>query len=63
MNKIITISREYGSGGRVIGKAVADKLGIPFYDRELIELSAQKSGLAVSFVEDTEQKIKNKFFS
>ena len=61
MNKIITISREYGSGGRVIGKAVADKLGIPFYDRELIELSAQKSGLAVSFVEDTEQKIKNKF--
>ena len=61
MDKIITISREYGSGGRVIGKAVAEKLGVPFYDREIIELSAQKSGLAVSFVEDTEQKIKNKF--
>ncbi len=61
MNKIITISREYGSGGRVIGQAVAEKLGIPFYDRELIELSAQKSGLAVSFVEDAEQKVKSKF--
>ena len=58
---IVTISREYGSGGRIIGSKVAEKLGIPFYDRKIIELSAEKSGLAVSFVENTEQKIKNKF--
>ena len=36
--KIITISREFGSGGRTIGKKVAEKLGIPFYDRELVNL-------------------------
>ena len=59
---IITISREYGSGGRIIGRKVAEKLDIPFYDGELIDMSAQKSGLAVSFVEKTEQKIKSKFF-
>lgn len=59
---IVTISREFGSGGRIIGSKVAEKLGIPFYDRKIIELSAEKSGLAVSFVENTEQKIKNKFF-
>ena len=54
---IITISREYGSGGRIIGRKVAEKLDIPFYDGELIDMSAQKSGLAVSFVEKTEQKM------
>ena len=36
-NRIITISREFGSGGRTIGKKVAEELGIPCYDRELIE--------------------------
>ncbi len=58
---IITISREFGSGGRLIGKKVAALLGIDFYDRTIMEMSAEKSGLAVSFVENTEQKIKNKF--
>ena len=59
---VITIAREYGSGGRIIGRKVAEKLGIPFYDGQLIDMSAQKSGLAVSYIEKTEQKIKNKFF-
>ncbi len=58
---IVTISREYGSGGREIGRGVAEKLGIAFYDREIIGLAAEKSGLSVNFVEDIEQKIKNKF--
>lgn len=58
---IITISREYGSGGRIIGRKVAERLGIDFYDGQLIDMSAQKSGLAASFVEQTEQKIKNRF--
>ena len=42
--RIITISREFGSGGRSIGRAVADKLGIPFYDKELVEQVALESG-------------------
>ena len=50
--KIITISREFGSGGRSIGRAVADKLGIPFYDKELVEQIALESGFAPNFVEE-----------
>ncbi len=50
--KIITISREFGSGGRTIGRMVAEKLGIPFYDKELVEQVALESGFAPSFVEE-----------
>jgi len=50
--KIITISREFGSGGRTIGHAVADKLGIPFYDKELVEQIALESGFAPQFIEE-----------
>lgn len=49
-NKIITISREFGSGGRTIGKQVAERLGIPCYDQELIEKIEEKSGLAKEFI-------------
>jgi cytidylate kinase len=49
-NRIITISREFGSGGRTIGKEVAEKLGIPCYDQELIEKIAEESGFAKSFI-------------
>ena len=42
---IITIGREYGSGGHEIGQKLADRLGINFYDRSLIELTAARSGL------------------
>lgn len=41
MNKVITISREYGSGGRELGVRLAEELGIPFYDKELISIAAQ----------------------
>lgn len=44
-NKILTISRQFGSGGREIGQKVAKKLGIPFYDKELIEIAARESGI------------------
>ena len=44
--KIITISRELGSGGRTIGHQVAEALGIPFYDKELVEQVALESGFA-----------------
>ncbi len=50
--KIITISREFGSGGRSIGRKVAEKLGIPFYDKELVDQIALESGFAPHFVEE-----------
>lgn len=49
---IITISREFGSGGRTIGKAVARKLGIPCYDAELITEMAKQSGFAEDYVQE-----------
>ena len=50
--KIITISREFGSGGRTIGRRVAEELGIPFYDKELVDQIALESGFAPKFVEE-----------
>ena len=50
--KIITISREFGSGGRTVGHLIADKLGIPFYDKELVDHIALESGFAPKFVEE-----------
>ena len=52
MNKIITISREFGSGGRTIGRNVALKLGIKCYDQELIEEIAKKSGFAEEYIKE-----------
>lgn len=50
MNRIITISREFGSGGRTIAKEVAAKLGIPCYDAELLEKIAEQSGFAKEYI-------------
>ena len=50
--RIITISREFGSGGRTIGRRIAEELGIPFYDKELVEQVALESGFAPKFVEE-----------
>lgn len=49
-NRIITISREFGSGGRTIGRQLSEKLGIPCYDAELLEKIAQQSGFAKEYV-------------
>ena len=56
---IITIGREYGSGGRQIGKALAEKLGISFYDKKIITLAAEKSGLSHEFIENNEQRVRS----
>lgn len=50
--KIITISREFGSGGRTVGRLVAEKLGIAFYDKELVQKIAVESGFAPNFIEE-----------
>lgn len=54
-DSIITISRQYGSGGRFIGKMLAEKLGIPFYDNELISMAAKESGFSESLFENAEK--------
>lgn len=51
MKKIITIGRQCGSGGHTIGKMVAERLGIPFYDKEIIQKVAERRGLSVETVE------------
>ena len=52
MKKVITISREFGSGGRTIGRDVAENLGYAFYDKELIERIAEESGLSKEYIEE-----------
>lgn len=57
--KIITISREYGSGGREIGQRVAKKLEMEFYDKELIDAAAKEIGFPVDMIADREQRLTN----
>jgi len=51
-NKVITISRAFGSGGRTIGKEVARRLGIPYYDKELVDAVAKESGFHADFIRE-----------
>lgn len=53
--RIITISREFGSGGHSIGKSAADKLGITFYDKELLEQIAKETEFSKDFIEETDE--------
>lgn len=53
---IITISREHGSGGRLIAKKLSEKLGIPMYDKELIELTTKETGISEEHIRDVEKK-------
>ena len=53
---IITIGRQYGSGGREIGKKLADQLGIPFYDNDLLDIAAKKSGICEELFQTNDEK-------
>lgn len=55
-NTIVTISREYGSGGRIIAQQLSERLNIPLYDQQIIAMTAGKSGLAEEFVARSEQQ-------
>ena len=59
--KLITISREFGSGGRLIGKRLAEKLDIPYYDKELLDRIAEESGFSKEMIVEAEKKAKNSF--
>ena len=59
MNKIITIARQFGSGGRLIGKELAEKLNIPFLDNELITLAAKESGMSPEVLKGADERVTN----
>ena len=54
-NHVITIGRQFGSGGRAVGKALAADLGIPYYDKELLLIAARESGLDRRFLESRDE--------
>ncbi len=58
--KIITISREFGSGGRELGKRLADVLGFDYYDSEILSAVAKNSGFDANYIENTLDK-RNKY--
>ena len=60
-NYVISISREFGSGGRLIGKRLAAQLGIPCYDRTIIQKTAEKSGLSPDFIARAEERARSRF--
>ena len=63
MPKIITISREFSSGGRELGKRLAQELGIPCYDRQIIDMVAEKQGLDKAYVANMSEKDIKVFYS
>lgn len=60
---VITIARGYGSGGKTIGKMLSDKLGIKFYDKELIRMASDASGINEALFGQNDEKTKNGLFS
>lgn len=58
---IITIGREFGSGGRIIAQKVAQELDIPFYDKAVIDMTAQETGLSAEFIRQAEKKKTSSF--
>ncbi len=59
MNTIITIGRQFGSGGREIGKIIAEKYGIPYYDKELLTRAAKESGYCEEMIEKHDERPTN----
>ena len=64
MNQVvITIARQYGSGGRTVGKMLAERLGISFYDKQIIQMASDESGIDVKLFGKVEEGDKVKGFS
>lgn len=57
-NTVITIARSYGSGGRTLGKLLAKELGINYYDRELIRMASDESGINEALFGEVDEKLK-----
>ncbi|MDC7247680.1 MAG: cytidylate kinase family protein, partial [Sphaerochaetaceae bacterium] len=61
MHTVITISRQFGSGGREIGRGLAEHFNIPFYDSVIITMAAEKSGMNKEVLENLDEKASNRF--
>lgn len=59
-NIVVTISREYGSGGHFVGKLLAERLNVPFYDKEIINMTAKEYGYSKKYIEEYEEQTVNK---
>lgn len=59
---VITISREFASLGRTVAQALSEKLGVEFWDRDIVEAAAKRTGHSISVVSDEEETAKNSFF-
>lgn len=59
--KIITIGRQFGAGGREVGKRLAEKLNIPYYDKEIIDSAAVLSGLSKEYIAQNDETVTNSF--
>ena len=60
-NVVITIARQYGSGGRTVGEMLAERMGIHFYDKELAKLASEESGINEALFVNTDEKVKGMF--
>ena len=60
-NRIITIDREYASGGREVGEMVAQKLGIPFYNREILQMASERCNVSPEYLETAEEAAPKSF--
>ena len=58
-NIVITIARQYGSGGKTVGQMVANELGIPFYSRDILRLASEDSGISEALFGEADEKLKN----
>lgn len=58
-NIVITIARQYGSGGRTVGEMLANKLGIPFYDKDLMKLASDESGINEALFVNADERLKS----
>ena len=61
-NWVVTVSRQYGSGGRYIAKMLAQQLGVPIYDKQIIAMTAQNFGFSKDFVATYEERPINRFY-
>lgn len=63
MNYVITIARGFGSGGKDIGMRLSDKLGIPCYDRQILTMASDRSGIDESIFVETDEKLRGKYIA
>ena len=58
---LLTISREYGSGGREIAQSISERLEIPVFDRKLIDMTADQCGYSTKYIQENEERMTNSF--